>query len=146
MKIIAHRGNVSGPNPERENHPDYIDAALALGFEVEIDIRYFRGRWALGHDSLKYPVSRAWLDERADRLWMHCKSLMAIQMALDIPTFHCFWHETDSYTLTSQGYVWTYPGTPAMEKCVLVDLNAESTDRKHLAGICTDYPLRVRGT
>ena len=24
MKLISHRGNLHGPNPDRENHPDYI--------------------------------------------------------------------------------------------------------------------------
>ena len=22
---------------------------------------------------------------------------------------HCFWHEQDERTLTSRGYIWTYP-------------------------------------
>jgi len=28
MKLIAHRGNINGPNPEKENHPDYINTAI----------------------------------------------------------------------------------------------------------------------
>ena len=39
MILIAHRGNVSGPNPEMENNPLYIDRALEKGYDVEIDIR-----------------------------------------------------------------------------------------------------------
>ena len=34
MILISHRGNLTGKNPERENHPDYIKEALDLGFDV----------------------------------------------------------------------------------------------------------------
>ena len=37
--LISHRGNVTGPNSDRENHPDYIDRAIEKGFDVEVDIR-----------------------------------------------------------------------------------------------------------
>ena len=30
MKIIAHRGNLSGPDPLRENSPEYIEEALKI--------------------------------------------------------------------------------------------------------------------
>jgi hypothetical protein len=29
--LIAHRGNLHGPNPAEENKPAYVDAALAAG-------------------------------------------------------------------------------------------------------------------
>ena len=38
MKLIAHRGNVNGPNPDKENHTDYINEAIILGYDVEIDV------------------------------------------------------------------------------------------------------------
>ena len=39
MKLIAHRGNIDGPSDE-QNSPDYIDNALSLGYDAEIDVRY----------------------------------------------------------------------------------------------------------
>ena len=36
MILISHRGNISGPNPERENHPEYIFEALQAGYDVDI--------------------------------------------------------------------------------------------------------------
>lgn len=36
MKIISHRGNISGPDPELENNPMYITKALDAGFDVEL--------------------------------------------------------------------------------------------------------------
>ena len=31
MKLIAHRGNISGPKPSQENNPEYIDESDILG-------------------------------------------------------------------------------------------------------------------
>ena len=39
MKLIAHRGNLSGPDRERENTTDTIRKALEEGFDVELDVR-----------------------------------------------------------------------------------------------------------
>jgi hypothetical protein len=38
MILIAHRGNLNGPNKESENMPDYINIAIEKGFYVEIDV------------------------------------------------------------------------------------------------------------
>ena len=34
MKLIAHRGNIDGPNPSQENRQEYIEAAIAEGYDV----------------------------------------------------------------------------------------------------------------
>ena len=38
MILISHRGNINGRQPNLENLPEYIDSALELGYDVEIDI------------------------------------------------------------------------------------------------------------
>ena len=38
MLLIAHRGNINGPDKAKENHPDYINKAIEAGYNVEIDI------------------------------------------------------------------------------------------------------------
>ena len=38
MILIAHRGNVNGKNPERENTIEYIEEAIKKGYHCEIDI------------------------------------------------------------------------------------------------------------
>ena len=53
MKLIAHRGNITCKNPERENTIGYIKEALRYGVDVEVDIRYLDGEWILGHDEPK---------------------------------------------------------------------------------------------
>ena len=50
MKLIAHRGNINGINPQRENTIDYIEEAIELGYDVEIDLNLHKGGFYLGHD------------------------------------------------------------------------------------------------
>ena len=69
MKLIAHRGNINGPNPERENSPDYIKEALDKGFDVEIDVWKINGSYFLGHDAPEYRIEFGFLMN--DRLWCH---------------------------------------------------------------------------
>jgi hypothetical protein len=54
MILISHRGNISGPNPEQENHPDYIWAAIQAGYDVEVDVWFENGKFMLGHDEPQY--------------------------------------------------------------------------------------------
>ena len=44
MKLVSHRGNINGPNPEMENDPRYVENTLAKGFSVEVDV------WSSGSD------------------------------------------------------------------------------------------------
>jgi hypothetical protein len=38
MILIAHRGNLNGPNPEHENKPEYLLNAINKGYNVETDL------------------------------------------------------------------------------------------------------------
>lgn len=115
MRLIAHRGNLFGSNIRMENQPDYIDQAIAKGFEAEIDLRTKNDMLYLGHDSADYSISNQYLLERKHCLWVHCKDRQALSFALQLG-LNCFWHQTDAYTLTNLGYVWAYPGQLALEK------------------------------
>ena len=64
MILISHRGNINGKNTEKENHPDYIDEAITLGSDVEIDLWSIEGVLLLGHDEPQYGISQHWLNER----------------------------------------------------------------------------------
>ena len=57
MILISHRGNLSGPNPLRENTANYIDEAIKKGFDVEIDIWENEGDFFLGHDEPQHKLS-----------------------------------------------------------------------------------------
>ena len=57
MIYIAHRGNINGKFESYENEPNYIDRAIELGYDVEIDLWWVDGRTYLGHDEPQYEVS-----------------------------------------------------------------------------------------
>ena len=63
MILISHRGNIDGKILETENHPDYIDKAISLGYDVEIDIWMVNGVFFLGHDEPQYKIILDWLSE-----------------------------------------------------------------------------------
>jgi len=150
MKIIAHRGNIDGPNPLTENQPETIDKAIELGFDVEIDIRYdmIDGQFYLGHDYPQYVVTPYWLAQRMDHLWIHCKNIDALyHFVTKTGGYNYFWHQTDNYTLTSKNYIWTYPGQSYTSSSIIVmpELAIKQDDFNNLIvyncyGVCTDYP------
>jgi len=70
MKLISHRGNINGTNPIEENRPKYIENAISMGFDVEIDIRYdikTSTLW-LGHDEPQYMITWWWLAGKSSNL------------------------------------------------------------------------------
>jgi len=147
MKIIAHRGNTNGPNTVEENKPEYIESAINNGYDVEIDIRCQDHYFYLGHDEPQYHVPMTWLVKRKDKLWIHCKDLKSLDVFSNTPVnFNYFWHQDDDYTLTSIGYIWTYPGKEYICKSVIVmpelNLNLKSFGNLktyNCYGICSDY-------
>lgn len=157
MRLIAHRGNVNGPNPSQENNPNYINQAIQSGFDVEIDIRYVNKKFYLGHDDSQYQVSMEWLVEKNNFLWIHCKDFNSLEFLSNIPVdFNYFWHEHDKYTLTSQGYIWSYPSQQYSSKTVVVmpeknDLlkfyfteeNVHMSNYECFA-ICSDYVNKIK--
>ena len=139
MHLISHRGNLSGPLPKKENHPNYIDKALKRGYNVEIDVWYMYDKWFLGHDEPLYEVDAAFLLNGF--LWCHAKNIQAFEKMLYIGA-HCFWHQEDDVTLTSEGYLWTYPGKELTPRsiCVLPEKVQYDWSEILLArGICSDF-------
>jgi glycerophosphoryl diester phosphodiesterase len=52
MIVLAHRGNLRGPDPERENSPDSIGEAVAAGYGLETDVRFASGfGFYISHDA-----------------------------------------------------------------------------------------------
>ena len=147
MKLIAHRGNILGPNPLKENSPDYIDEAIRLGYDVEIDVRIVEGELYFGHDEPQYNVPMLWIVHRKDSLWIHCKNLEALEnFSSSRIDFNCFWHQEDDFTLTTKKYIWTYPDKPHSSRSVIVmpENNTPKENLKDLLalncyGICSDY-------
>lgn len=141
VKLISHRGNISGPNIDRENSPTYIEQAIRLGFDVEMDLRVVKGKPFLGHDNPQYQVSKSFLSDLKRKSWIHCKNDEAIDYCTE-NDLHYFYHDTDRYTLTSHGYIWGYPGSEPVGKSMFISVLPELTDnliRKDVCGVCSDY-------
>jgi hypothetical protein len=120
MKLISHRGNYSGPRPDRENKPSYIDTALSMGLEVEVDVWFVDGDFYLGHDGPDTLVTTQWITSRIGRLWMHCKNLGAAQSLTKLPRARFFCHTGDPYSLTSTGHIWVHDLTLDVDDSCIV--------------------------
>ena len=143
MILISHRGNMNGPAPDHENHPEIILSAINKKIAVEIDLRWYKNKFYLGHDEAQYEIDSQFLLDNKDWLWVHCKERESFQEALKLRRLNCFWHDVDDYTMTSFGYVWAYPGKePVGSLCVAVMpercWTPEETLKKSFFAVCTD--------
>jgi hypothetical protein len=138
MILISHRGNIDGKKPHLENQPQYIDEAIDLGYDVEIDLWFIDGRVYLGHDEPQYEVDDSWLGERTDKLWVHCKNVESLNW-IRSTILHYFWHEEDTLTLTSENYIWVYPGKQPIIGSIAVMPERCNDDVSKCIGICSDY-------
>jgi|TARA_R110000782_G_scaffold28656_1_gene71711 hypothetical protein len=141
MKLISHRGNLEGPNPERENHPDYIYEAIQAGYDVEIDIWFVDGKFKLGHDEPQYDFPFDLFSNFYTKLWIHCKNIEALSQLNNLDSngskLNYFFHESDLGVLTSKGYIWS---TNQCERGILVmpeTFNQETNENTF--GVCSDY-------
>lgn len=141
FKSISHRGNIKGPNQRYENHPSYVVEALKEGFDVEIDVWLIENKLYLGHDMPEHLVDLNFL--KNDKFWCHCKNIEALQFLMK-NNVRCFFHNTDDATLTSDGYIWTYPGKYLTENsiCVMPE-RANWQIKSCVAGVCSDFILGI---
>lgn len=148
MIYISHRGNIEGKNEARENSPYYIMEAIAMGFDVEIDVWYIDGVWWLGHDGPQYQIELDWINDRSEKFWVHCKNKQAVEYFIEndfeTANINWFWHEEDTMTLTSYGYVWVYPGKQIIKKSIAVMPEIYNDNVTQCQGICSDYIKRYK--
>lgn len=151
MKLIAHRGNIVGPNKELENKVDYIETAINQGYDVEIDLRVNSRTLFLGHDYPQYQIDLNWINKRKNNLWIHCKNLESISYLREVDihnNLNYFGHDNDDYVLTSQNFLFCKPTKNLNRHCILVMpefYNYKVFDEK-CYGILTDYPKKYLNT
>ena len=146
-KIISHRGNLDWHDCSQENNPDYIDKALAAGFDAMIDFWVNEdGSLFLGLGGFEYPITVAWLAERSDKLWVKCRNLAAAVMiqSIDAPALNYFWQEKDTMTLTSKGYWWVDYYTEPIKNSVAFRPEIRANWALDCHAICTNYPALWR--
>jgi hypothetical protein len=139
VKFIAHRGNITGPNSSLENTDSYLKHAYSLGYDVEVDLLAHNGILYYGHDEPQETADISFLKNNG--VWCHAKNLEALALLTNMNT-NAFWHQTDTVTLTSKGYIWCYPGTFVDDsKAVWLDLLGAPLPEtvKNIYGVCGDY-------
>ena len=141
MIYISHRGNISGPNKKFENKIDYVQNALDKGYEVEVDVRFENDKFFLGHDYNQFEVDKNFLLNK--KIWCHAKTKDALS-ALEKIKAHYFWHQEDDYTITSKGFVWTYPGKSLLTNSICVLPEIVNYEEINCLGICSDYIERYK--
>lgn len=141
MLLIAHRGNTSGPDPKSENSPKHLLNAISKGFDVEVDVWVVDGEISFGHDLPKWgKIPESFLLEIGSKAWFHCKNLEALYFFnITFPHLTYFWHQSDDYTLTSNGHIWTYPNREVTEKSVIVLADQGAPLDHGCYGVCSDY-------
>ena len=139
MIKIAHRGNFEGTNPELENRPDYIQAAINAGFFVEVDVWKIDNNWFLGHDSPQYKINFPFLNDH--RLYLHCKNLAALtDLTSKLTKCDFFAHNNDDWVLTDKGQIWTYPWKETGPNSIIVDFSVNAiSNHSNIYGLCADY-------
>jgi hypothetical protein len=139
MILISHRGNLSGKDELRENSLEYVQEALDKGYSVEVDCWYINNKIYFGHDYPQYEIDENFLNINKQKLWIHCKNLECLKFITESPNEYIgFWHESDKYTITTNKYIWTYPGENVTSRSIIVDLELKNK-YNNIYGICTDY-------
>jgi len=156
LKLIAHRGNTEGRKPEHENSPDYIDQAIHLGYDVEVDVWALDGVFGLwlGHDEPKCFKPFNFFEDRIQHLWVHCKCPRSLYLMREyLPSMRYFFHQTDDYTITSWQDIWCYPGKHAYGSHAIVLLPEQwmpleefpkYCERTNAAGVCSDFVGEIK--
>tara|TARA_R110002020_G_scaffold182598_2_gene378233 strand:+ start:549 stop:983 length:435 start_codon:yes stop_codon:yes gene_type:complete len=139
MLLIAHRGNINGPVPDNENTLEYILKALDLGYNVEVDVWKTSSGLYFGHDEPTNPFAMRDLQQYNDRIWYHCKDVDTLLYFTDTNNIY-FFHQNDDVTLTSNGFLWTYPEKKLTNKSICLKPDVYNYDiPSDIYGICSDY-------
>ena len=141
MKYISHRGNISRKNSKEQNAIPYITMALNFGYDVQIDIWWIQDKIFLGHDTPSIEVDYGFISDNKQKLWVHCKNIEALHYFITKSDIRCFFHNNDDAVLTSNGFIWTYPGKTLTEISIAVlpqMSKYDSHDLLQVYAICSD--------
>ena len=146
MHLIAHKGLLHGPNPDIENSPDQVEYALSGGYGVKVDVWLIEQQWFLGQLRPVYKVPSTFI--RQSGLWLQCRNYAALDGVARMSRRNYFWHDADSYTLTSKGFIWAFPSQPISELAICVMPEWEDETFSNIgditcAGFCSEYIVEI---
>jgi hypothetical protein len=140
MRLISHRGNISGIQTEYENRPSYIETAINLGYDVKIDIHVKDNKLFLGSTEPQYQMDIDWLEKHHTKLWLQCKDISVIEKFNMLDNrgayLNYFWRENDSIILTSKNYLLSYNQIIKGGIAMLPENNDD--DITFYYGVCSD--------
>ena len=55
-----------------------------------------------------------------------------------------YWHQKDEYTITSNGFFWTYPGIKLVKNSICVMPEVANYKSIQCAGICSDFITKYK--
>ena len=144
MELIAHRGNVSGPNLRLENKPEYVDKALSQGFKAEVDLWVTARGFFLGHDEPLYSIDEQYLIDRSTFLYVHLKNEYCKTWS-KISLVEFFEHDQQKFVFTSKDTKWYFPsqelfldGVNLMPELHYADLSFIAAEYLDIQ-ICSDF-------
>ena len=145
MIVIAHRGNINGPDKEKENNPDYLLEAIDKGYYVEADLWILlsenKEKLYLGHDEPQYEIEIEFLLNIKNKLFCHCKNIRALEFIVTkYPEIECFFHDIEEFVLTSKNKIWTNVGKELTKNSICVMPERINQTAINCLGVCTDYP------
>lgn len=142
MILISHRGNVNGIKANRENTISYIQEALDLGYDVEIDIWNVNNILYLGHDRGLNVIDHSFINKYKDKLWLHCKDLKTLEMFYRFDMIdkklNYFFHNSDKLVITSKGYAWMHYSVIPIFGSIAVLPEIYENNILNCIGICSD--------
>jgi hypothetical protein len=143
VRLIAHRGNLNGPIPERENHPDYLVEALNCGVEVEVDVWVTDGKIFFG----EHEVGETFVYLISKDAWFNCKNPEAVEYFKtrnDGENYKYFYETDGGKIVSSTGHEWVEAPLDLEEEqsseVIVLDLS-EGHDYKYgeVFAVCTDF-------
>jgi len=138
MLLISDKGNISGPNILLENTPDYIDFAIAQGYNVKIDLWYQDSKFFLGTNGPKTQIEWDWLTniERLEYLWINCMNIQTFSFLLENGNaLNFFYNNTDEVTITSKGFPWSNISNQYNTNTIACN----TTNLDNVIGVCSDW-------
>jgi len=145
--IISYMGNTDGRDTEKQNQPNYVNAALKDGWHVCVTVLFQNGSFLLPHapNSAGFgfsPMPPAFFSK--PRVWAQALDAVTLNALCDINA-HCFMWAPEEPTLTSAQFIWTPTGHALVDRSIACF--PENTEHGWLAdaepaGICTEYPYQ----